>query len=174
MRNGSRSLPKHFGQIRQCALNNSRCMWARRLSHFSNSCRLVRSRCLDIGGWFFMAKNFQMNDYVNYMSKSKPISDCIQFHHFGSPSLSSGLQSGGNVCYAAMVMRAEAKKNRKGFGGGGFSGAHGAENSHIIMTFFASPEILKFCIESSRQHDYHLPGISAAHKIRLLSLHELM
>lgn len=76
-----------------------------------------------------------------------------------------------------MVMRAEPKKNRKGFGGGGCgvsSAAHGAENSHIIMTFFASPEILKFCIESSRQHDYHSPGISAAHKIRLLSLHELM
>lgn len=77
------------------ALNNSRCMWARRLSHFSNSCRLVWCRCLDIDGWFFMAKNFQMNDYVNYMSKSKPISDCIQFHHFGSLSLSIGLRSGG-------------------------------------------------------------------------------
>lgn len=76
-------------------------MCARRLYKFSpSSCRLVRCdamRCRHTSKrkfffsslfiFFFMAKNFQMNDYVNYTSK--PIWNCVHFHHCGSLLLSS-------------------------------------------------------------------------------------
>lgn len=58
-----------------------------------------------------MAKNFQMNDYVNYTSK--PIANCVHFHYFVSLLLSSRRRHSGIVGCAAMAMCAEPEPEWK-------------------------------------------------------------
>lgn len=96
-----------------------------------------------------------MNDYVNYTSK--PISNCAHFHYFVSLLLLSPQRHSVFVGGAAMAMCAERLKNRKGLDGGvdDAVNVYRAENPHFIMNFFFCEEIVKFCMESSRQPDYH-------------------
>lgn len=107
-----------------------------------------------------MAKNFQMNDYVNYTSK--PIANCVHFHYFVSLLLSSrrrhkrycGLCCYGDVCCG--------NEKLKGFWWWWRRRRHcvwGGKSTFYYDIFFASAEIVKFCMGSSRQPDYHSPSI---------------